>query len=96
MDFRKPKEAVPRIRELLKQYERVVDDMNKTTISSDISGLEREGILVIQEIGMTAPLLHDALMQYSKEARAGLSERVKALTESDGKQKNNKTSKGKK
>lgn len=69
MDPRHPEQAISRMRELMKQYDRIEKDMNAATTSAKLAQLEREGGLVIQEICLVAPRLHEAMMQVSRNRR---------------------------
>lgn len=73
MDPRKPELAISRMRELMKQYDRVEKDMREATTSSKLAQLEREGGLVVQEICLVAPRIHEAMMQTSRQRRHELS-----------------------
>ena len=73
MDPRHPELAVSRIKELIKQYDRIEKDMNKATTSAQLAQLEREGGLVVQEICLVAPRIHEAMMQTSRQRRYDLS-----------------------
>lgn len=73
MDPRHPELAISRMRELMKQYDRVEKDMNKATTSAQLAQLEREGGLVVQEICLVAPRIHEAMMQTSRQRRHDLS-----------------------
>lgn len=73
MDPRHPELAISRMRELMKQYDRVEKDMNKATTSAQLAKLEREGGLVVQEICLVAPRIHEAMMQTSRQRRHDLS-----------------------
>lgn len=72
MDPRHPELAISRMRELMKQYDRIENDMGKTTTSAKLAELEREGGLVIQEICLVAPRIHEAMMQTSRQRRHDL------------------------
>ena len=72
MDPRHPELAVSRVKELIKQYDRVEKDIKAATVSNKLGELEREGGLVIQELCLTAPRLHEALIQASRTRRAEL------------------------
>lgn len=72
MDPRFPEKTLPRLKELLKQFERVKADMEKTDLSSTLAGLEREGVLVVQEIALVAPRLHEYVMQISRNRRTAI------------------------
>lgn len=73
MDPRHPELAISRMRELMKQYDRIEKDMAKATTSAKLAELEREGGLVIQEICLVAPRIHEAMMQTSRQRRYDLS-----------------------
>ncbi len=73
MDPRHPELAISRMRELMKQYDRIENDMAKATTSAKLAELEREGGLVIQEICLVAPRIHEAMMQTSRQRRYELS-----------------------
>ncbi len=76
MDPRHPELAVTRLKELIEQYDRVEKGMAKATVASDLGRLEREGGLVVQEICLVAPRLHEAMMQASRQRRYDLSHGV--------------------
>lgn len=76
MDPRHPELAISRMRELMKQYDRVEKDMEKATTSAQLGQLEREGGLVVQEICLVAPRIHEAMMQTSRQRRHDLSRGV--------------------
>ena len=73
MDPRHPELAVSRIKELIAQYDRIEKDITNATIANKLGQLEREGGLVIQEICLVAPRLHEAMMQASRQRRHQLS-----------------------
>lgn len=73
MDPRHPEQAISRMRELMKQYDRIEKDMTKATTSAQLAQLEREGGLVVQEICLVAPRIHEAMMQTSRQRRYDLS-----------------------
>lgn len=73
MDPRHPELAVSRIKELIKQYDRIEKDMAKANTSAQLGQLEREGGLVVQEICLVAPRIHEAMMQTSRQRRRELS-----------------------
>ena len=73
MDPRHPEQAISRMRELMKQYDRIESDMAKATTSAQLAQLEREGGLVVQEICLVAPRIHEAMMQASRQRRHDLS-----------------------
>lgn len=76
MDPRHPEQAISRMRELMKQYDRIEKDMNKATTSAQLGQLEREGGLVVQEICLVAPRIHEAMMQTSRQRRHDLAHGV--------------------
>lgn len=76
MDPRHPEQAISRMRELMKQYDRIEADINKATTSAKLAQLEREGGLVIQEICLVAPRIHEAMMQTSRQRRHDLARGV--------------------
>jgi len=76
MDPRHPEQAISRMRELMKQYDRIEADMAKATTSAQLAQLEREGGLVVQEICLVAPRIHEAMMQTSRQRRHDLSHGV--------------------
>lgn len=76
MDPRHPELAISRMRELMKQYDRIEKDMNKATTSAQLGQLEREGGLVVQEICLVAPRIHEAMMQTSRQRRHDLAHGV--------------------
>ena len=78
MDPRHPEQAISRMRELMKQYDRIEADMNKATTSAQLGQLEREGGLVVQEICLVAPRIHEAMMQTSRQRRHDLSHPITA------------------
>ena len=73
MDPRYPEQAIARMRELMEQYDRIEKDMGKATTSAQLGQLEREGGLVVQEICLVAPRIHEAMMQTSRQRRHDLS-----------------------
>lgn len=78
MDPRHPELAVSRIKELIKQYDRIEKDMAKANTSAQLGQLEREGGLVVQEICLVAPRIHEAMMQTSRQRRHDLTHGVVA------------------
>lgn len=73
MDPRRPELAISRMRELMKQFDDVMSKIKVAEVSNKLGGLEREGALVIQEICLVAPRLHEAMMQASRTRRFTLS-----------------------
>ena len=76
MDPRHPEQAISRMRELMAQYNRIEKDMAGATTSAKLAELEREGGLVIQEICLVAPRIHEAMMQTSRQRRHDLARQV--------------------
>lgn len=72
MDPRHPEIAVDRIDQLVNQFKRNLDNIRTATVSSQLAQLEREGGLVVQEICLVAPRLHEAMMQASRQRRHDL------------------------
>ena len=72
MDPRHPELAIDRIDELVSQYKGLLSNMRTCNVSSQIAGMERECGLVVQEICLVAPRLHEAMMQVSRTRRAAL------------------------
>lgn len=72
MDPRHPELAVSRLEALLAQYHRVEKDINAAVTSAELGRLEREGGLVVQEMCLVAPRIHEALMQTSRNRRRDL------------------------
>ena len=73
MDPRHPEQAVIRLRDLMLQYNRIESDMLSATTTSQLGRLEREGGLVVQEICLVAPRLHEAMIQVARRRRHDLS-----------------------
>lgn len=73
MDPRHPEQAISRMKELMEQYDRIEADMKKATTSAQLGQLEREGGLVVQEICLVAPRIHEAMMQTSRNRRRDIS-----------------------
>lgn len=76
MDPRHPEQSISRLKELMKQYDRVEQDMKKASTSAQLAQLEREGGLVVQEICLVAPRIHEAMMQTSRQRRRDLAHGV--------------------
>lgn len=76
MDPRHPEQAISRMRELMEQYDHIEEDMAKATTSAQLAQLEREGGLVVQEICLVAPRIHEAMMQTSRQRRHDLAHGV--------------------
>lgn len=73
MDPRHPEQAISRLRELFEQFNNVMAEIKVTPVSNRLGELERQGSLVIQEICLVAPRLHEAMMQASRTRRFTLS-----------------------
>ena len=73
MDPRHPEQAVSRIRELMNQFDDIMSEIKITPVSNRLGELERQGSLVVQEICLVAPRLHEAMMQASRTRRFTLS-----------------------
>ena len=73
MDPRHPEQAVSRLRDLLLQYNSIESEILKATTTAKIGQLEREGGLVVQEMCLVAPRIHEAMMQTSRQRRRDLS-----------------------
>ena len=69
MDPRHPELAISRMGELINQYDDVLRKIRNAYTSAALAGLEREGGLVVQEICLVAPRLHEAMMQASRNRR---------------------------
>lgn len=72
MDPRHPELAVKRMKDLISQYDRIERDIKAATTSAELGKLEREGGLVVQEMCLVAPRVHEALMQSSRNRRHDL------------------------
>ena len=73
MDPRRPELAVSRMNELMKQFDDIMSKIKVAEVSNKLGEMEREGSLVIQEICLVAPRLHEAMMQASRTRRFTLS-----------------------
>lgn len=69
MDPRHPELALSRMDELLAQYKRIESDIKMATTSGQLATLENEGSLVVQEICLVAPRLHESMAQASRIRR---------------------------
>ena len=76
MDPRHPENAIWRMRQLMEQFQFVLNKLNAETVSSKLGEAEREGALVVQEICLVAPRLHEAMMQASRQRRHDLTRGV--------------------
>lgn len=72
MDPRHPELALSRLKELIKQYDEIEYRISHATTSAGISQAEREGGLVVQEMCLVAPRIHEAMMQASRNRRHDL------------------------
>lgn len=57
----------------MKQYDRIEREMNSCFVANRLGQLEREGGLVVQEICLVAPRMHEAMMQTSRQRRHEIS-----------------------
>lgn len=73
MDPRHPEQAVIRLRDLMLQYNSIESKMLEATTTAQLGQLEREGGLVVQEMCLVAPRIHEAMMQTSRKRRHQLS-----------------------
>lgn len=73
MDPRHPEQAVIRLRDLMLQYNEIESKMLKATTTAQLGQLEREGGLVVQEICLVAPRIHEAMIQTSRQRRHEIS-----------------------
>lgn len=69
MDPRHPEKIVPRLKELLGQYEKLEKGFKKATTLSQLSPLEMEGISVTREIVLLSPRLHEYVIKLSRDNR---------------------------
>ena len=76
MDPRHPENAIWRMRQLMDQFQFVLDKLNNETVSSKLGEAEREGSLVVQEICLVAPRLHETMMQASRSRRTELTHQI--------------------
>ena len=76
MDPRHPELALSRLKELIKQYDEIEYRISHATTSAGISQAEREGGLVVQEMCLVAPRIHEAMMQASRNRRHDLTHGV--------------------
>lgn len=76
MDPRHPEEALERIDQLINQFRHILDKLRTEAVSSRLAEAEREGALVVQEICLVAPRLHETMMQTSRQQRHDLSHGV--------------------
>ena len=72
MDPRHPEFAIARIDELMSQFKKGLSEIRTETIANKIGAEERELSLVVQEICLVAPRLHEAMMQVSRTRRAAI------------------------
>ena len=73
MDPRHPEAAPARVKELMAQFADIINTMGQATTLAQLSELEREGSLVVQEICLVSPRLHEAMIQASRNQRYELS-----------------------
>ena len=72
MDPRHPELSIERIDELMTQYKGILHNMRFCNMSSALGQMERECGLVVQEICLVAPRLHEAMMQVSRTRRSAI------------------------
>lgn len=72
MDPRHPEEAVSRMEELMGQFNETMRAIKVETVANKLGGLERKGSLLIQEICLVSPRLHEAMMSISRTRRAAI------------------------
>lgn len=72
MNPMKPETAVPRMDELMVQFKNVLKALQTETVSHRLAELEREGVLVVQELTLVAPRLHEVVMQTSRNQRTAI------------------------
>ena len=87
MDTRHPEQAIPYMKELIERYDRISDNIKKATVGPKLSELEREGALVIQEMSLVAPRMHEALMIASRTRRAALARGIVGEAKEDSPEK---------
>lgn len=73
MDPRYPEQAISRMNELMAQYNQILSVMKTASTSALLAEEERQASLVVQEICLVAPRLHEAMMQASRTRRFTLS-----------------------
>ena len=102
MDPRHPEKVLPRIKELVEHYDKLATKMDKASLH-ELAELEREGIGVVREICLTAPRLHDAVIQMSNNRRVNVTRQAtekpvvkESLTTEEKPAKKKPTKKGKK
>ena len=76
MDPRHPELVLPRVKELVSQLEQNFDEIKTSTVRNRMSQLERKGALIVQEICLTAPRLHETLMSVARQRRGELARGV--------------------
>lgn len=81
MDPRHPELVLDRLKVLIEQFSRIDKDIKGATVASKLGQLEREGGLVVQEICLTAPRLHEMMMQTSRNRRSQLSRGITYIPE---------------
>lgn len=72
MDPRHPELAIARMDELMSQFKSGLSKIRTETIANRIGAEERELSLVVQELCLVAPRLHEAMMQVSRTRRAAI------------------------
>lgn len=87
MDPRHPELSIERIDELMKQYKNILRDMRVSMVSSDLGKMERECGLVVQEICLVAPRLHEAMIQVSRTRRSAIAHGIVDSYQDEGGEK---------
>lgn len=72
MDPRHPELAISRMDELMAQFKDGLSKIRVETVANRIGEEERKLSLVVQEICLVAPRLHEAMMQVSRTRRAAI------------------------
>lgn len=76
MDPRHPELVLPRIKELIKQYDTLLKEISEEAVSNRLAELERKGSLFVTELCLVAPRLHDNLMNASRQRRSDLAKGI--------------------
>ena len=79
MDPRHPELSMERIDQLMAQYKGILNKMRVCNVSADLGKMEREGGLVVQEICLVAPRLHEAMIQVSRTRRSAIAHGIVEL-----------------
>ena len=76
MDPRHPEQAIARMDELTVQYKNTLKQLQGATVGSQLRELELKGGLIVQEICLVAPRLHEAMTQVSRQRRHDLAKGI--------------------